>query len=102
MSEIFAWQIIAETFKEDIEFPRQISLHKVTDDEIRTFIADVCDKFEVNIPANFIYNLAFIAIDENENSFAESLSPFDFWPVLPLMKNSRNKSKFRTTKGGEK
>lgn len=102
MSALFVWQIIAETEREVIEFPKQISLHKVTDDEIRTLIADVCDKFEVVSPANFIYNLTFLATDGNKNTFLESLSPFDFWPILPLMKNSRNKDKFRATKEGEK
>ena len=102
MSELFAWQIIAETDMETYEFPKQIGIHKVTDDRIRTYIADICDKFEIVTPANFIYNLTFLAVDENYNTFAESLSPFDFWPILPIMKNSRNKDKFRATKGGEK
>lgn len=97
----FAWMVAAETEFQHIRFPKQISLHKVTDDEIRDFIRRDLAENNENLEANFIYNLAFIALDENGNSYVESLSPFDFWPNKPMGMYAENKDKFRVTKGGE-
>lgn len=97
----FAWIIKAETEVEEMKFPKQISLHKVTDDEIRDLIRRECDKHNVFLEANFIFNLTFIAMDENGDSYVESLSPFDFWPIEPMGLLVENKDKFRVTKEGE-
>lgn len=99
--KLFAWMIAAETETCRITFSKQISLHKVTDDEIRDFIRCELDENDEHIEVNFIYNLTFIAMDENGNSFVEPLSPFDFWPVPPMGLYAENKNKFRVTKGGE-
>lgn len=97
----FVWMVVAETECERIKFSKQISLHKVTDDEIRDLIRRECDEHGVDIEVNFIFNLTFISMDENENSYVESLSPFDFWPTKPMGLYVENKDKFRATKGGE-
>lgn len=97
----FAWMIKAETEVEEMKFPKQISLHKVTDDEIRDLIRRECDEHNVNLEANFIFNLTFIAMDENGDSYVESLSPFDFWPIEPMGLWAENKDKFRAKKEGE-
>lgn len=97
----FAWMIKAETEFQEMTFSKQISLHKVTDDEIRDLIRRECAENDVDIECNFIYNLTFIAKDENDNSYVESLSPFDFWPIEPMGLYAENKDKFRATKGGE-
>lgn len=97
----FAWMIKAETEVEEMKFPKQISLHKVSDDEIRDLIRRECDKHNVFLESNFIFNLTFIAMDEKGNSYVESLSPFDFWPNKPMGLWAENKDKFRVTKGGE-
>lgn len=97
----FAWMVKAETEVEEIKFPKQISLHKVSDDEIRDLIRRECDEHNVKLEANFIFNLTFIAMDENGNSYVESLSPFDFWPTKPMGLWAENKDKFRVTKEGE-
>lgn len=98
----FVWMVIAETESKEMKFPRQISLHKVTDDEIRDLIRRELTENDVDIEVNFIYNLTFIAMDENDNSYVESLSPFDFWPIKPMGLYAENKDKFRVTKGGVK
>ena len=101
MSKPFAWMVIAETELEEMKFPKQLSLHKVSDDELRDFLRRECVEHDVDIESNFIYNLTFIAMDENKNSYVESLSPFDFWPIPPMGLYAENKDKFRVTKGGE-
>lgn len=106
MKDVFAWQIIAETETEEIKFPRNISKHTLSDSEIKSFMEAHCDVNDVDIPANFIFNLTFIATDLNGAHYAESLSPFDFWPISPCELHPENRSKFRkdskTKKGGEK
>lgn len=97
----FAWMVIAETETTEMKFSKQISLHKVTDDEIRDLIRRECTENDVDIESNFIYNLTFIAMDENGVAYIESLSPFDFWPTEPMGLYAENKDKFRVTKGGE-
>lgn len=97
----FAWMVRAETEVEEMKFSRQISLHKVSDDEIRDLIRRECDEHNVKLEANFIFNLTFLAIDENGLSYVESLSPFDFWPIKPMGLYAENKDKFRVTKEGE-
>lgn len=99
--EPFAWMIKADTEREVITFSKQISLHKVTDDEIRDLIRRELAEHNVYIEANFIYNLTFIVMDENGDSYVESLSPFDFWPIEPMGLCAENKDKFRVTKEGE-
>ena len=101
MSMPFVWMIKAETEFQEITFSKQISLHKVSDDEIRDLIRRELDENDEDIEVNFIFNLMFIAMDENENSYVESLSPFDFWPTKPMGLYAENKDKFRVTKGGE-
>lgn len=97
----FVWMIKAETEVEEMKFPKQISLHKVSDDEIRNLIRRECKEHGVYLEANFIFNLTFIAMDENGDAYVESLSPFDFWPTEPMGLYAENKDKFRVTKGGE-
>lgn len=97
----FAWMVKAETEREEMTFPKQISLHKVSDDEIRDLIRRELTKNDVDIEVNFIYNLTFIAMDENGDSYVESLSPFDFWPIPPMGLWAENKDKFRVMKEGE-
>lgn len=97
----FAWMIAAETETCRMTFPKQISLHKVTDDEIRDLIRRELDKNNEDIEVNFIFNLTFIAMDEKDNSYVESLSPFDFWPIEPMGLWTENKDKFRVMKEGE-
>lgn len=97
----FAWMVKAETERQEMTFSKQISLHKVTDDEIRDLIRRELAENDVDIEVNFIYNLTFIAMAENGDSYVESLSPFDFWPIPPMGLWAENKDKFRVMKEGE-
>lgn len=102
MAKEFAWQISAETEKEELTFRVSHSSHKISDEEIRAFLALVCENYELDIPANYIYNLTFVATDLNGHRYAETLSPFDFWPIEPLGLGAKNRSMFRTNKKEEK
>ena len=106
MKDVFAWQVIAETETDEIKFPRRISERKISDSEIKCFLELLCDVHDVDIPVNFIFNLTFIANDLNGAHYAESLSPFDFWPIPANELHPENRSIFRqdskTKKGGEK
>ena len=102
MAKEFAWQLSAETEKEEMTFGINHSKHKISDAEIRAYLALICDKYEINIPACFIYNLTFVATDGNGNHFAETLSPYDFWPIAPLAISAENKHMFRTCKSYKK
>ncbi len=102
MATEFAWQISAETEKEELTFRVGHSSHKISDEEIRTFLAIACENYDIETPANFIYNLTFVATDLNGHRYAETLSPFDFWPIEPLGIGAKNRNMFRTNKKEEK
>lgn len=106
MNDVFAWQIIAETETEEIKFPPRISKHKISDSEIKRYLVIFCVDHDVDIPSNSIFNLTFIAINLNGADYAESISPFDFWPIPANELHPENRSIFRqdskTKKGGEK
>lgn len=102
MATDFVWQLSAETEKEEMTFGSYRSSRKISDAEIRAFLKLICEQHEIDIPANCIYNLTFVATDLNGNRFAETLSPFDFWPIEPLSISAENRYMFRTCKSHEK
>jgi len=102
MATDFAWLISAETDKDELTFKAGHSSHKISDAEIRNFLKIVCEKYDIDIPANFIYNLRFLAADANDNCYAETLSPIDFWPIKPLGLWAENRYMFRTCKSYKK
>lgn len=102
MATEFVWQLSAETDREEMTFGSYRSSHKISDAEIRAFLKLVCAQHDIDIPANSIYNLTFVATDLNEHRYAETLSPFDFWPIEPLSLSDENRYIFRTCKSNEK
>ena len=105
--DIFVWQIIGETEDSNFETGKQISLHRISDTEIKDFLKTIVDDFNVDIISTDIIHLAFIAVGGDEiTTYYEELNPMLFWPKQPKDFGQKNKNKFRIfdsdKKGGEK
>ena len=103
---VFVWQIIGETEDSNFETGKQISLHRISDTEIKDYLKSVVDECKVDIISSDIIHLAFIAVGGDKNdTYYEELNPMLFWPKHPKDFGQKNKNDFRIfdsdKKGGE-
>lgn len=96
MGRVFGWQIVGENSEYRFAFPKVLAEEPVSDAEIKTLLADVCEKVSEVSTVDEIYHLTFIATSLDEDSeYMEPLDPFVFWPNKAQGLLAKNKARYR-------